>query len=391
MKILSVFNYYLERGGEALAVDLISNSLSSVLDLKLCNFSSADWVGPGAPSRLQQACRMLYNPASAVKLRAHERQRRSDAWLVHNVFPVGSGAVYSEAKRLGVPVIQHLHNFRPFSVNGYLWAGERLAPGGLKRNYWQEVSHGAWQESRAKSAWFALVLTLGHKLGWWRNVRAWIAISEFMRGKFIEAGVPADDIFTLKYFWRPQSSPVPNEGKHFLFLGRLTEAKGLKALLGAWELLERQAKTVPKLVVAGDGPLRSFVEAKVARMSSVTYAGELSGKKKTSALAGARAVIVPSLWWEGLGLVAYEAYDHFRPVLAARSGGLAEIVTDGQTGLLHEPGNMEELAAQVLELEKKTALCREMGAAGRRWLLKNADETEWRERFLSIAAHACGK
>ncbi|MBA3544344.1 MAG: glycosyltransferase [Chthoniobacterales bacterium] len=388
MKILNVFNRYLERGGEEEAVEQICDSLAKVVDLTRCDFASADWQGPGAPGMWQQALRMIHNPASAAKLEACEKSRQSDAWLVHNVFPVGSGAVYSEAKKLGIPVIQYLHNFRPFSVNGYLWAGESLALGGLEKNFWREVKHGAWQDSRAKSAWFALVLSLGHKLGWWKNVRAWIAVSEFMRGKFIEAGVPSAEIFTLRHYWRPQPVPPPNVGQHFLYLGRLTEAKGIKMLIGTWELLERQTSTAPRLVIAGDGPLRSFVEAKVERMSAVTYAGELSGAAKAAALAGARALIVPSLWWEGLGLVVYEAYDYARPVLTARSGGLMEIVAEGETGWLHEPGNIEQLAAQVRQLEENPALGRERGAAGRRWLLQNADEKEWQQGFLKIAGYA---
>jgi glycosyltransferase involved in cell wall biosynthesis len=253
------------------------------------------------------------------------------------------------------------------------------------------VWHGAWQDSRLKSAWFAFVLTLGHHLGWWRNVRAWIAISEFMRGKFIEAGLPSEKIFTLRHFWRPQVASAPVEGRHFLYLGRLAEAKGVKVLLEAWEILERQVGSVPKLVIAGDGPLRSFVEAEVERMTAVTYVGELSGEKKAAALINARAVIVPSLWWEALGLVAYEAYDSSVPVLAARSGGLAETVMDGETGLLHEPGNGRQIAAQVMQLEEDAGLVKQMGAAGRRWLIRNADEANWQRRLLEIASYAIKK
>ena len=156
MKILNVFNRYLERGGEEEAVEQICDSLVKVVDLTRCDFASAEWQGPGAPGIWQQALRMIHNPLSAAKLKACEQIRQSDAWLVHNVFPVASGAVYSEAKKLGVPVIQYLHNFRPYSVNGYLWAGGQLEPAGLSRNFWPEVRHGAWQESRVKTAWLLL-------------------------------------------------------------------------------------------------------------------------------------------------------------------------------------------------------------------------------------------
>src|SRR5437588_11950910 len=203
MKILNVFNDYLEKGGEANSIEAIVDSLSQILNIERCDFTSADWMGSDAPWMWQQAIWMIRNPKSLRKIRDYQCKFKADAWLVHNVLPVGSAAIYPEAKHLGLPIIQYIHNFRPFSVSGYLWACDRLAPDGLSKNYWQEIRCGAWQNSRLKTAWLALVLSLGHKLGWWRSVKAWIAISDFMRGKFISAGIPAEKIFTLRHYWRP--------------------------------------------------------------------------------------------------------------------------------------------------------------------------------------------
>jgi glycosyltransferase involved in cell wall biosynthesis len=389
MRILNIFNDYLERGGEAQAVDAICESLGHIADLERCEFRSSDWLGSDAPPRWKQALWMIRNPESVKKLRDAQASFQPDFWLVHNVFPVASGAVYSEARRLGVPLIQYVHNFRPFSVNGYLWAGDRLAVGGLSKNYWQEVRAGAWQHSRAKTAWLGAILLWGHTTGWWRGVRTWIAISEFMRQKFISAGVPAGDIFTLRHYWKPKQTRSPSNWTHFLFLGRLTEAKGINVLLDAWEILDRRyGASAPKLLIGGDGPLRRVVVARAERLQSVTYAGPLSGAVKEEALRDARAMIVPSIWWEPLGLVVYEAYDYARPVLAADSGGLSEIVVSGETGLIHDPGNSEQLANQVMQLEADDRCRQEMGRCGRSWLEAHANESEWRRGFAAIAEHA---
>jgi glycosyltransferase involved in cell wall biosynthesis len=384
MKLLNIFNHYLERGGEEHAVEAIVDSLSQVVDLQRCDFFSKDWIGQDAPAAWKQALWMIRNPASIGKLREQQRRFKPDAWLVHNVFPVGSAAIYSEAKKLDVPIIQYIHNFRPFSVNGYLWAGDHLAPQGLKKNYWPEIRAGAWQNSRSKTAWLALILWTLHARNAFKNVKAWIAISDFMREKFISAGVPPQKIFTLRHYWRPKPKPAVVEGDHYLFLGRLTEAKGILVLLNSWDILERQfGERAPRLLIGGDGPLRSVVESRIERMRSVSFAGALAGDAKHRALASARAVIVPSMCWEALGLVVYEAYDYSRPVLAARSGGLAEIVTDSETGLLHEPGDAEQLAAQVSQLDNLQSL-RDMSARSREWLEINASESEWRAKFAAI-------
>ena len=107
-----------------------------------------------------------------------------------------------------------------------------------------------------------------------------------------------------------------------------------------------------------------------------------------SRLQQAKAVLVPSVWWEPLGLVVYESYDFSRPVLAAASGGLPEIVIQGGTGLLHEPGNAEQLARHVMEVEEEPKRSRSMGKQGRLWLEQNANETQWRESFADLVARA---
>lgn len=387
MKILSIFNRYLETGGEARAVEVIYESLAHIAEVHSCEFSSAEWTGPKAPTVLQQAVRMINNQESVRRLQQRQREHGAEGWLVHNVFPVGSAGVYREAQRQGIPVLQYLHNFRPFSVNGYLWADGHLVPDGLRGNYWPEIRAGAWQDSRVKTAWFAFVLSLSWRLGWWRSIKAWIAISDFMREKFIAAGVPAEDIFTLRHFWSPRAEGFPEEGQHYLFLGRLNEAKGIEVLLRAWEILEEKlGDGAPALLIGGDGPLRAEVTARAERMRSVKFAGELRGAEKEDALRTSRALIVPSVWWEGLGLVVYEAFEHSRPVLVARSGGLPENVIEGETGLLHQPGNAEELAAQVIELDHQPTRRRKMGMAGRRWLEENRNELDWRQRMTAILA-----
>jgi glycosyltransferase involved in cell wall biosynthesis len=124
-------------------------------------------------------------------------------------------------------------------------------------------------------------------------------------------------------------------------------------------------------------------------MNRVTCVGFVSGTVKEDLVKGCRGLIAPSIWWEPLGLIVHEAYDSARPVLAARSGGLTETVTEGVSGFLHEPGSTEQLADDVERLEALGPKGRaEMGQRGREWLLQNAAPEEWRERFVGIVREA---
>ncbi|MEQ1850406.1 MAG: glycosyltransferase family 4 protein [Chthoniobacteraceae bacterium] len=392
-RLLQVFNHYLESGGEEASVHRIFDLLSSSMEIHRCAFESRAWKGTGAPPEWRQAILMIRNPAALEILRREHEAAEADAWLVHNVFPVGSAAIYRAALKRRVPIIYYIHNFRPFSVNGYLWAGDKVATGGLRRNFWKEIRHGSWQDSVAKTAWLAFVLTLMHQLGWFKAVKAWVAISDFMREKFIEAGVPRDDVFTVRHSWRPmEAPPQPRDGGYYLFLGRLIPAKGIRVLFDAWRIVREQlSERAPRLVIGGAGPMEAEVSELAARNPQIEFRGIVKGAEKDQLLGGCRAMIAPSLWWEPLGLVTYEAYDFAKPMLAARSGGLTETVGNGQTGFLHEPGDAAQLARQVLELDASPRRRIEMGQAGRAWLLENTSEKEWLRKFTQVVEYAVRK
>lgn len=382
-RILQIFNRYLKVGGEAASVSRIERYLEDAgYHVEKCFFDSADWTGAGAPPAWRQATLMLYHPDSVRRLETLQETFGADAWVVHNVFPVGSAATFATAKRLGVPVIHFLHNCKPFMVTSSLPGKPRLSH--RWRNFAREVADAAWQGSRIKTAWHAVVLETALQLGWFDSVAAWVGVSEWMREAFVEAGLPAERVFALRHAWDapPRTERATDDG-YYLFLGRLTTAKGVGTLLAAWDLLEREmGERAPRLLIAGEGDLQRLA----ARTSSrVEWKGLVTGDAKRRLIDSCRAMVAPSVWWEPLGLVTYEAFESSRPMLASRSGGLAETVIDGVTGFLHEPGDAVELARHVTRLEEMTPAARlAMGVRGRAWLEREATRERWMEGFDGI-------
>ena len=152
----------------------------------------------------------------------------------------------------------------------------------------------------------------------------------------------------------------------------------VRCILGQQQL---GAKT-PELHIAGDGALETFVKQSASVNPSIHYLGHLIGEAKHDALRRCRALVAPSIWWEPLGLMIYEAYDYAKPVLAARSGGLIETVQHGQTGLLHEPGNVAAIVQDVLTLESMpNDQRRQLGDNARAWLLRETSVPAWQDKF----------
>lgn len=384
-RLIQIFNRYLEPGGEEAWVTNLQQSFG----IPTCYFNSADWAGPQAPPFWSQALRMIYNPDSLRKIQEFQKREKAEAWIIQNAFPTGSAAIYHEAAKNRIPLIQYVHNFRPFALSYLQTSDLEIFPNRL-RMYLTEIKRGSWQDSRVKTAWFATVLSIAHLLGWFDAITAWIAVSDFMRDQFIRAGVPAQKIFTLRHFWRPTADvSVTTDQNYYLFIGRLVELKGVFLLLDVWDRIFREKGSAsPKLVIVGEGSLEEAVRSRAKQNSLVDFRGSIPAETKRQLLNGTRALIAPSICLESLGLVAYEAYDFAKPVLASRAGGLGEIVLHDRTGLVHEPGDVTALHEQVMKLEQEPQLRAELGRNGREWLLKNADEQKWREKLGEIVEFA---
>lgn len=391
MRILQVFNRYLQRGGEEKSVDRIANHLGQRHEVERCFFDSADWQGAGAPGRWGQLRRLFGNSFSRHCFDEACDRFQPDLALFHNVFPVGSPSLYRAAVERNLPLVHYVHCFRPFSVGGSLMAAGREYPGSLAGDLWPEALAGAWQGSRIKSLAMAAALIRLRRSGWLDQVRDWVCISDYLAHRFVhDVGLPPERVHSLRHSWDSLPEvPMAQDQGFYLFLGRLVEEKGLRTLLQAWSVMGDRA---PRMVIAGEGPLLAELQEQGRRLGgAIEFVGHLDGERKDTALGHCRAVVVPSIWGEPLGLVPYEAYDHGKPVIASAIGGLTETVRHRETGLLVAPRNPESLGAAVQHMENQTAAQRfAWGAEGRRWLLQEADPGLWNARIDKILSAAVG-
>lgn len=390
MKLLQIYNRPLGTGGEEFVVRKIDELFAPTGQIVTHMFGSSDWIGPQAPPKWKQALWTIYNPQSVATIRKLQQQNHADAWLFHTVYPVGSPSLYAEALRQNIPIIQYVHNFRPFCITSYVTPGKDVPPlRDYRHTFWREFKTAAWQQSRVKTAILGFGLLLLHAK-WLRAVKAWVTLTNVMRQKFIEAGIPAESIFVLPYPWTPMTTPpIAPEENYYLFLGRLSEEKGIPVLCRAWEILRSKlGKDAPRLIIGGSGPLEDYVVAEARKNPLIEYRGLISGTAKTQTIAGCRAMVAPSVWSEPRAIVTYEAYDHVKPMLASSAGGFPETVIDGTTGLLHDPGNAVQLAQQIIDLNASADRRRAMGQKGREWLLAQPTPTQWMDLFNRIVEFA---
>ena len=136
-------------------------------------------------------------------------------------------------------------------------------------------------------------------------------------------------------------------GSYLLYFGRLSYVKGVKTLLKA----AKKNQHIP-IKIAGTGPilkeLKCYTEAH--KIKNVSFVGFQKGNDLFELIAGARATIVPSEWFENFPLSVIESLAMGRPVIGANIGGIPEQVINRQTGFIFESGNTKQLLTAISKL-----------------------------------------
>lgn len=336
VRVLVAHNAYQHLGGEDTVVEAEIELLRSHGHDVATYFRSNDDVS--GMSSVSLARQTLWSSRTQEDLTELIRKFRPDVIHVHNTFPLISPSLYWAAERAGVPVVQTLHNFRLMCLNALFLRAGSVCEDCTGHVPWRGVVRGCYRGSRAASAVLAGMLTLHRGMGTYRNkVARYIALNGFCRDRFIAGGLPADRI-VVKPNFVDFAAPAPMQRDGLLFVGRLSVEKGVATLAEAMRLLPDA-----QLRVAGDGPVAGML----GDMAGVARLGSLPGEVVRHEMSRAVALVVSSIWYENFPRTIVEAFACGLPVIASRIGALADIVRDGETGLLFEPGNPRDLADKM--------------------------------------------
>jgi glycosyltransferase involved in cell wall biosynthesis len=288
--------------------------------------------------------------------------RRTGARVVHahNLNPTFGWRALAAARDAGARVVLHLHNYRLVCAVGTCFTHGEDCTRCHGRDTLPGVRLNCRAGSRAESAAYATGLAL-----WQRRlaaqVDAFVVPSAFALARLRELGAPVGErarvIPSVQRMFVSGSSA--SDGRFALVASRLTPEKGVADAIAAC-----RAAGLP-LVVAGEGPQRAELEA-LAAGADVRFTGRVAAPVLAALRRDAALAIVPSRYAEILPLAALEAMAAGLPVVAARSGGLAEIVPE--TGQF-APGDVPALAERARALwgdaaagERALAIARERTA-----------------------------
>ena len=362
MRILLVHNRYIQRGGEDAVYDAEA-SLLRERGHQVTEFirDNRD-IDPHA--KLALAANTVWSRQSRRDLLETIDRNDPDVMHVHNTLPIISPSAYFAATKLGVPVIQTLHNYRPLCLPGVMSRNGKVCEDCRKsRFYGPGIRHGCYRNDRLASATLAAAFTYHRLIGTWTNrVDRFIALTEFARRKFIEGGLPAGRISVKPNFVfegkHDQKHTVDRNRNGALFVGRLSREKGVLTLIEAFRGLSVHLKII------GDGPLMGTLRN--GAPTNTQFVGEKISEDVLRAMDNASYLVMPSESYEGFALVLVEAFSRGLPVIASRLGAMTEIVENGVTGIHFNPNDATDLTAKIEWAEAHPEEMLRMGANARR-------------------------
>lgn len=291
------------------------------------------------------ALRLIWNREAQVKLAALIREFQPDIAHLHNIYHQLSPSILWTLRRHNVPMVMTLHDFKLLSPNHDLFVRGKI---------WEHTSgfrcilDRCVKDSYLKSLDAALEQWLHRVLGSYRLVDRFLSPSQFLANLLRHHG-RTYPLSVLPQPLVPFPTLVPTRGDHLLYFGALSEEKGVALLLEALSRLPNE-----RLTIVGSGPAEEELRdmAQALRLTNVTFAGAQYGAALEKEIAAAKAVIVPSLWYDNMPYVPLEALARGKPVIAARTGGIPERVHEGENGFLFERGSVQALVEAIERLNQ---------------------------------------
>ena len=344
MRVLLVHNRYQHAGGEDVVfnaeLDLLRHHGHDVMEYREDNREL------GTDSKTQIAVKSIWSHDSQRRISKLLQSQTCDIAHFHNTWFRISPAVYYTCRRMRVPVVQTLHNFRLLCPAATFYRKDQVCEKCLNRTLpWPGMVHACYRQSHVQSAVISTMLAIHRVFGTWKSqVNQYIALTQFAREKFKGGGIPEKKISVKPNFIRVDPGRKAELGDYALFIGRLVPEKGVRTMMHAWQNISE----IP-LKIAGTGPLFDEMQAYTDErgLKSIEFLGQQPHDRVISLMKRARVLVFPSVWYEGFPMTIVEAFACGLVVISSRLGSMEEIIDDQRTGLHFSPGDSDDLATKI--------------------------------------------
>ena len=290
---------------------------------------------------------IIFNGYSFLLVWFFLRKHKISILHAHNIFYKATPAIFWAAKWHGAKTILTIHNYRLFCLNATFFRNNQLCFDCLQQqNFKPGLKNKCFKNSYWASLSLATSLRFNNWIHTWHNkVDHFIVVNEFSKELLIQSGIKENRIHFKHNFLIeiPTISMTPKKD-FYLFVGRLSEEKGIRHLLTAFSKLEKQLRIV------GDGDLSPLVQD--ATNNFVQWLGLQSKGEVFEFMQQCKALVFPSIWIEGMPMTIIEAQCLGTIPIVAKLVNTEKMIDDGVDGFLYEPANEHGLMDAIHRYEQ---------------------------------------
>lgn len=336
MRILVIHNYYQHKGGEDVVFHQEVKALQQNHIVDTITFQNKKGF-----EGLKQFALYPWNFFAAYKIVRKAKEFKADIVHIHNLHYAIGPLVIRKLHQAGFKMVNTLHNYRLLDPSATLFAHDEIFLDTIDKEFpWKSVKIKSLDNSFFKTFWVALTYYLHDKLGTWKQINRYLVFSNFMKSLILKSAKKIKETQIALKVNAIEATEIKNHIKsnNFVFIGRLSVEKGIRTLLAAF--LKRPEY---KLEIYGDGPLVEEVKNVSINSKNIQYRGFQKKEILNQVLISSQALIVPSIWFEGMPMTVLEAYAAGTPIIVSKIGVLDEMIKNGETGFHFAPGDVEDL------------------------------------------------
>jgi len=361
VKILLIHNKYGKFSGEEAVVEAQINLLKSNGHRVITYFRSSEELESMPNGKFKAFFAALYNPKSIKAIKELILKEKPDLVHIHNLYPLISPAILPVIKKMGIPIVMTVHNYRLVCPNGLFFNKGEICEKCTGKSKEINCITNNCVGSLFKSTGYALRNFWARKKEYYlNNVDLFLCLTEFQKNILIANGFAKDKCEVQPNFYNKEIKELDYtiaNRNYVAFAGRISPEKGIPLLLEA-------AKKLPHIPFQLAGSIREGYEKELEIPKNVTLRGMLASHELSDFYGKARFLVLSSIWYEGFPMVFPEAMAHKLPIIAPKMAGYPEIAEDNFNGLLFESGNVNSLAEVIDILWNNHGLSEKLASNG---------------------------
>jgi glycosyltransferase involved in cell wall biosynthesis len=413
MKVLLVNNFYYNRGGDCTYMFALKRLLEAkghnVIVFSMHhpqNFDSEfsqyfvsyinyeeEMKNMNISSGIQVLNRTIYSREAKKKIEQLIEKENPDIAHLQNIHHHITPSIFYALKRHGIPIIWTLHDYTVICPNTSFLSHGDICEKCKKRKYFWPPLVMCKKNSLSASTVAAIETTIHRMIKLNNLVDTFISPSEFLRKKLIEYGFKEEKVVLLNHFIDLNANnQEKSEEDYYLYVGRISEEKGIKTLIDAAVKVHESNVKGPtcirnKLKIVGKGPLfkkmLSYTSI-IDKNRMVEFLGHKHHTEVIKLIKKSRFIVVPSEWYENFPFAVLEAFTCGKPVIGSKIGGIPELVRDTERGMVFEVGDSDDLSSAIRYLLNNPDIIEEMGRNAKTFVENELNSEKHYEKLIYL-------